>query len=844
MSMTRSLAWRLFKHEARRGELSIILFAIVLSVASVLSLSLFSERLQGALTERSAEFIAADRQLSSRKPIAEDWLLQARKLDLNVAQQTSTRSMAFANDTLQLIDLRAVNENYPLKGSIKVSDSLFASGKAITTVPKNNEAWIDSRLFQVFEIQLGDEIEIGDAVFKVTQILAEIPDAGFSVFNTDPMILINQAALAEANVTGAGSRVNYKAYFTGNNDALADYYAVLKGKLNRQTHRWLSVEDDESPIGESVARAEQFFLLASLLAIVLACVAIGVAAQRYAQRHFDPVAIMKTLGASTRTIRKVYLYQIIFIAVLGIILGTVIGFILQQIVVSALSGTVDVSLQIWYWRPLLIAIFTGSVCALLFCLYPLLGLFSIPPLRVLRRDMESTLRTRGGQYLTSGLAIFGLMYAYSQNLKVSLILFISGLVLIGLLLLATFGLIALGRILGKGRMSAAQLAWARIRRRALDNSVQLISFALTLMLLLTVLVMRNDIVQQWKDQLPEGTANYFMINVTDAQKDALQSHFADNDVQSDKLFPVTRGRFAKINDDVLRTELTKEESDNTAERRSGMGREANLTWDLELQMANEVVAGEWHGNWTPETSTLAKDIYPISLEERVAQRMRIEMGDILTFNIGSEEVKTQVTSIRTVNWQTMQPNFFFVLHPAAMTKFTPTYITSFFLPEERKSELTKLVRPFANVTLFDVDARINQIRSIIDQVSAAIEFILILVLVAGSLVLVAQVQASMDERQRELAILRTLGAKGSLIRRSVIYEFLIIGSVAGFMAALANEVSLYLLQSQVFQMSTQIHIEYWLIAPITGAIVVGLLGAWSCRQLLQLNTTTLLRKML
>ena len=844
MSMTRSLAWRLFKHEARRGELSIILFAIVLSVASVLSLSLFSERLQGALTERSAEFIAADRQLSSRKPIAEEWLMQARALDLNVAQQTSTRSMAFANDALQLIDLRAVNENYPLKGSIKVSDSLFASGTAITSVPINNEAWIDSRLFQVFDIELGDEIEIGDAVFTVTQILAEIPDAGFSVFNTDPMVLINQAALAEANVTGAGSRVNYKAYFTGDNAALADYYAELKSQLNRQTHRWLSVEDDESPIGESVARAEQFFLLASLLAIVLACVAIGVAAQRYAQRHFDPVAIMKTLGASTSTIRKVYLYQIVFIAVLGILLGTIIGFILQQIVVSALSGTVDVSLQVWYWRPLLIAIFTGSVCALLFCLYPLLGLFSIPPLRVLRRDMASTLRTRGGQYLTSGLAIFGLMYAYSQNLKVSVILFISGLVLVGLLLLATFGLIALGRVLGKGRMSAAQLAWARIRRRALDNSVQLISFALTLMLLLTVLVMRNDIVQQWKDQLPEGTANYFMINVTDAQKDALQSHFAENAVQSDKLFPVTRGRFAKINDDILRTELTKEEGDNTAERRSGMGREANLTWDLELQMANEVVAGEWHGDWAPETSTLPDGVYPISLEERVAQRMRIEMGDILTFNIGSEEVKTQVTSIRTVNWQTMQPNFFFVLHPAAMTQFTPTYITSFFLPEERKPELTQLVRPFANVTLFDVDARINQIRSIIEQVSAAIEFILVLVLVAGSLVLVAQVQASMDERQRELAILRTLGAKGSLIRRSVIYEFLIIGSVAGFMAALANEVSLYLLQSQVFQMSTQIHIEYWLIAPLTGAIVVGLLGAWSCRQLLQLNTTTLLRKML
>ena len=361
-----SLAWRLFKHEARRGELSIILSAIILSVAAVLSLSLFSERLQGALNERSAEFIAADRQLSSRKPIEIEWLEQAKSQNLDVAEQVSTRSMVFANEQLQLVDLRAVSQTYPLKGSIKISAEPFAIGESIAEVPSMREAWLDSRLFQVLNINIGDEVEIGDAVFTATRVLSEIPDAGFSVFNTNPMVLINLDALAKTNVTGPGSRVNYKAYFVGTDDALDTFYSNIKSELQREYHRWLSVDDDESPIGESVARAEQFFLLASLLAIVLACVAIGVAAQRYAQRHFDPVAIMKTLGASTATIRKVYLYQIIFIALLGIVLGTVIGFLVQQVVVSALAGTVDVSLQVWYWRPLIIAIFTGSICALLF----------------------------------------------------------------------------------------------------------------------------------------------------------------------------------------------------------------------------------------------------------------------------------------------------------------------------------------------------------------------------------------------------------------------------------------------------------------------------------------------
>lgn len=843
-AMPRQLAWRLFKHEAKRGELSIILFAIILSVAAVLSLSLFSERLQGALTDRSAEFIAADRQLSARAPLDPEWISAAHTYNLATALQTSTRSMAFANDELALVDLRAVSEDYPLKGTIKLAPELFATGVATDHIPASGEAWMDSRLFQLLGVSLGDKIELGEAQFTITQVLSEIPDGGFSVFNADPMVLINLSDIAATKVTGPGSRVNYKVYFTGDDNDLDNYFDELSPQLDRQVHRWLSVQDDTSPIGESVARAEQFFLLASLLAIVLAAVAIGVAAQRYAQRHFDPVAIMKTLGASTATIRKVYLYQIVFIALLGIVIGAIVGFVLQQLVVSALADTVEVSLQVWYWRPLLIAIFTGSVCALLFCLYPLLGLFSIPPLRVLRRDIASSFSARGGQYLTAGGAILLLMWVYSQNLKISLILFVSGLILVGLLLAATFGLIALGRVLGTGRMGAWQLAWARIKRRSLDNSVQLISFALTIMLLLVVLVMRNYIVQQWRDQLPTGTANYFLANVTEEQRPNLVQHFADNGIETDGLYPVSRGRFVKINDEILRNDITKEEEDTTNETRRGMGREANLTWDTTLQMGNEVIAGQWHGEWTPETSELGDGIYPVSIEERVGKRMRIGMGDQLTFNIGSEIVTVEVTSIRTVNWQTMQPNFFFVLHPMAMEAFRASYITSFYLPPERKPELTRLMAPFASVTMFDVDARINQVRSIIDQVSAAIEFILILVLVAGSLVLIAQVQASMDERQRELAILRTLGAKGRMIRASVIYEFLIIGSVAGFMAALANEVSLYLLQTQIFQMQSSLHIEYWVIAPLTGAVVVGLLGAASCWRLLSMNTQVLLRKML
>ncbi|MEP1445598.1 MAG: FtsX-like permease family protein [Paraglaciecola sp.] len=839
---TLSLAWRLFRHETKRGELTIILLAIILSVASVLSLSLFSERLKSALTEKSAEFIAADRVLDSNKPVDLAWIEKAQQMGLNTAHQTYARSMVFANEQMDLVDLRAADKGYPLKGEVKVAEKPFSPGTAINQLPNSGEAWLESQLFQTLAINIGDSIEVGDKIFKVSKVLTEVPDAGFSVFGGDPKVLISKVDLAATNVEGPGSRVNYSYFFTGEGDVLDEYYDWLEPQLDRELHDWDSIEDDESGIGRAVGRAGKYFLLASLLAIVLAAVSIAVAAQRYSMRHYDPVAIMKTLGAPKKMVQQIYLLQILFITILGLLIGVVLGFLIQQLVVAAIADKVDVSIDVWHWKPLIIAIFTGSVCAILFSLYPLMKLFSVSPLRVLRRDLGANLSSRLIQFVASGGAIFLLMWAYSQNIEVSAILFVSGIILVISLLAMTFGLIWVGRKLGQGKMGAWQLAWARIHRRAMDNSVQLISFAVTIMLLLIVLVMRNDMVQQWQNQLPQGTPNYFLVNISQAQQPNLQQHFADNQVVIEKFYPVVRGRFVAVNDEKVRTAVSKEDPDEQTRGRDGLGREANLTWSNTLQKGTEVVKGKWLGD-NDDTDTVAERPYEVSIEQGIAERMDLSLGDKLTFNIGSEIVDLEVTSIRNVNWQSMQPNFFFVIEPRALKSFIPTYISSFNLPTERKADITELMKPFANVTLIDVDARINQLRNIVDQVSLAVEFILVLVLAAGALVLIAQVQASMDERQQELAILRTLGAKGTLIRASVVFEFIIIGVVAGAMAAAATEFSLYMLQTQIFEMPANWHLEYWFIAPIVGALVVGVLGALGCWRLLSLNTSHLLRQM-
>ena len=833
-----NLAWRLFRHEAKRGELTVILAAIVLSVASVYSLSLFSERLQSAISERVTQFIAADRIIGSDNKIPQEWIDKAQEMGFGTAQTVYLRSMVFAGDQMALADIRSVNANYPLKGDIEVADTPFGVPKVIEAIPGPGETWVESQLFQELGLKLGDTLEVGETPFTITRVLAGVPDEGFSIFNTNPSVMIRFDEVQQTGILGPGSRKDYTFYITGDGDDLEEYYEWVRPQLDKEIHYFMSVEDDDSWVANSVKRAEKYFLLASLLAIVLASVAIAVAAQRYSQRHYDPVAIMKTLGASKKMVQQIFLLQIIFITVLGLMIGGLLGYGIQAAVASAIQDQVSVSMQTWYWGPVLIALFTGVICAMLFSLYPLLKLFSVPPLRVLRKDLGASMSSRMVQFLAAGGAIFLLMVVYSQNLKISAILFVSGIVLVASLIVVTFGLIWLGRRLGKGRMGAWQLAWARIQRRAMDNSIQLISFSVTIMLLLVVLVMRNDMIKQWRDQLPEGTPNYFMANITETQRPAMEEQFAQRNINIEDFYPVVRGRFVSVNGELVNTEVGKDDDadEDQNARRDAFGREVNMTWSYRLQNENTIVKGEWF------TEHKEGEPYGISLESRTAERLDIKMGDVLVFNIGSEVVEVTVTSLREVNWQTMQPNFFFVLQPEAMQEFLPTYITSFNLDTSRKNEISQLMAPFATVTLFDVDARINQLREIVEQVSLAVEFILVLVLIAGALVLIAQVQASMDERQQELAILRTLGAKGMLIRASVVFEFIIIGVVAGLMAAIANELTLYLLQSHVFQMQGKLHIEYWVLAPTVGAIVVGLLGAVSCWRLLSLNTSALLRK--
>lgn len=829
------LSQRLLRHELRRGELTIMMLAMVLAVSAVFSLAMFSERLQAALQEKSAEFLAADRVVSSSRRIDPKWIEKASELELNSAKQVRFASMLFANDKMLLASLRAVDGQYPLRGDLKTATAAWRPGEISQDRVKPGEIWLDSELITQLNVQPGDMVEVGNSKLKVKHIISSVPDADLNVFNSGALALMNINDVNAAGLIKPGSRINYLLSLAGNKDALDEFETWLLPQLNRDVHRWRSLENDESNVMRSVKRAEKYFLLASLLGVILASVAIAVAANRYCQRHFDLVAIMKTLGASSSQIRWVFAIQLFSIFLLGSGIGLLLGYLGQQAILQLFSAQLPDTLPNATLRPYWLAFATGSISLFIFSAFPLLKLFSVPPLRVLRRQLEGFNGRDWINWVFSAFAVFVLMWLYSKNIELSLALLVSaGGVTLVLLVLARSAIWG-SRQVGARATSAFKLAIAGLYRRASSNSIQLISFTIAIELLLVVLVLRNDLLSDWQAQMPEDTPNYFAVNISEFELTDFKQKFADKGITVSETYPVTRGRLLKINQTQLRDEVSKDKDrDPERDRPRAIGRELSLTAAVSQPEHNKIIAGQW---WSADSQKSE-----VSVESEIAERVGIKLGDELTFNAGGQEFSAIVTSLREVKWESMQPNFYMIFNPAVLADFSATHIASFYVDDSIKPFLGPLMMSFPSVTLIDIDAIITQISGIIDQVSVAVEFILILVIAAGALVLVAQVQASLATRRQELVILRTLGAGSTLLKQSILYEFVILGALAGGFAALANEVALLILQTQVFNMSASIHPQYWLIGISTGAVLVGCLGYLSCRRLTQMNTQQMLRQ--
>lgn len=823
--MELSLAWRLFKRELAQGQLLLIVLAITLAVLSVSGLARVSERLQVAIAGQASQFIAADRIIDS--PVALDPRILDKASNLGLQQVTNLQfnSMVYAGDKFQLVTVRAVEQGYPLKGEIEL-----ASGKT-QGLPASNEIWFESRLGGL--LGYPQQIELGNSKFKLANEISRLPDAGFNPFASSPVILMLMSDVAKTGIIQPGSRVTYLYQFAGDSTALTQFEQAVKPLLNN-SQRWVDVQSGDSPIASAVQRAERFLLLASLLGIALACAAIGIAAQRYCQRHYDVVAMLKTFGASAKQIRTLFGLHLLLVTSMGVVLG-LLGGLLLDFGISRLLPAEIAAYSPPFTRPLLLGISTGLISAFMFSAYPLMRLLSIPPLRVLQRQLEGIQLGMWLHLLLSLTAMAVLGYLYSRSITLTLTV-VAAVMLLGILLsVLGFVMIRFGHGVGMKTTNPLQLALAGLRRRARQNAVQLVGFSSALVLLLTILALRQDLLEEWQKQLPEGAPNYFLVNIAPEDAKPLQDFMQANDIAATDIYPVIRGRLTHINGEDL---ITKDDAEAGAEGRVGIGRELNLTWRHSLPANNELLEGEFN--------QAADDV---SVESGVAERLGLSLGDKLTYMIDNQELTVNVASIRAVHWETLQPNFFMIFTQEALAPFAYTSMASFYLDNHAKAAdgsgrdkvILSLIQQFPTVSIIDVGAMVTQLRQIIEQVSLSLTLVLALVLLASALVLIAQTEAGMSIRQRELAVLRTFGASGWLLRSATGLEFALLGTIAGVLAVIVAEFALYLLKTQVFELNVYMHWPWWGIAPVAGALVVATLGMWRCRQLLRQSCADLLK---
>jgi putative ABC transport system permease protein len=816
------LLWRDWKG----GQLNLVVSALVLAVMVVTAVSLFADRVERGLNQQISSFLASDLTVRGGIEITEDYRAKAAELNLQTADLALFRSMVFAGENNHLASVKAVSDAYPLRGQIELSDDLEAGNVSKRSQgPASGEAWVEARVFNLLNIEIGDSIEVGYLNLTVTNLIVNEPDRGTGFAAAGARVMISIADLPASQLVRPGSRIGYRFLMSGDNRSIEQYKAwyqqredALKDSSELKHFRLVTPENAEEQLADAMQRGRAFLLLSGTIGVLLAGIAMALASQRYASRLTDQVALMKAWGQSTNAIRRSQFLRLFVIAAVSTLIGMLLGWLAHYMLLEVAKGVFEVELPLPGSRPWIVAIITGFVCVLGFALPALWHLPTIAPLRVLRRDLPDSLLGQGRRLAIGIVSLLLLTYWYSESIVTALLFLAAIFVLFAVCALIALQFLKLVQSFGSWRGSFVRLGLANLWRRRGQTLVQLVGFSTTLMLLLVVTGLRTNLIAEWQAQLPEDTPSHFLYNVADREVDAVKQLLADSDVTTTPWFPMVRGRLVSINGESITRERMAQSD--------GLSREVNFTQTVDLPVSNEIVDGEW---WVT-----APESAEFSLEEQVATEIGVKIGDQIEFSVGGLKFSATLASIRSVDWQSMNPNFYVVFYPGALDRYAPNWVTA--VRAENTMEVSrgalakqapfvnKMVKQYPTTVVLELSDVITRIRDVIDRVTQGLELILFLVLICGALVLFAAIGVSYDERLRENAILRTLGSSKKIILGALAIEYATLGAIAGLIASAGAEIVLFFVQRNILDMATQWHPNLWVLGFSAGVILVTSLG--------------------
>lgn len=824
-----TLAIKFFNRELQHGELSLLIISLIIATGSLSSVGFLIQHIDSSMNQHANQLNGAQLVLKSSTAIPRQWLDKADQLQLKQAQMLVFPSMLVVNNEFKLAQIKAVSDNFPLLGELRIKKQTSSQA---ANAPPEGEIWLDNRLALFFKQVLNPNtfsvkgldsihrekaqqslLELGEAQFKVTAILERVPGQSNSLFTIAPTAMINLADVAKTATVQPGSRVDFIYFFSASNShnqsALTHYQQWLKTKLQVGQSLRSGVEDLKA-VNASLKKASDYLSLSAILTLLLSAIAIAISSHHYGQKQYKNNAIMLCLGASEKTIILLEVFKLLILGITASISGIILGYIVYIALLSVLGDALSHTVSQFYLTPALVSLSMGLILLLMISMANLLRIRKLSPMALIRKELLSNntisrLINNKLFYFLSFVSLLLISIWYSGNLNITLIFYC--LILISVLLFYFIARFLLVLLIHSGRR------WQFINRLSLLNLerhkqavlLQTSSFSLIFSLLIIIFLVRTELLDNWQKQFPEGTPNHFVINVQTYEQEKFKHFLQQNNIATQGLYPMIRGRLSHINHLEINQAVSKEASKHNA-----------LNRELNLSVSNFSEQLKAPDNQHEQAQ--------ISIEKSLAASLGINKGDSLSFKVGSQMAEGIVTELRQVKWDSFQPNFYIIFSPGVIERHPMTWIASFYLATENKHKLNQLMVQFPGITIIEVDEVLKEVQFIINKVSVAVEVIFIFIVLAGGLILTASLSSTLASRLYENAVIRTLGASAGQLRVCLLVEFAVIALLSAVIAILLAEFAAYILYHQVFQLSYSLHPEIWLGIICTSLVIIGGLG--------------------
>ena len=809
----------------------LLIIALTLAISATTALKFSNEQIQNAVALQAAEMLAGDLVLSDNEPLPKEWRDQAKQLDLQQSEVTFFSTMAYTDEQFVMVNVKAIDQAFPLRGELQLQPA--------KTKIQSGEIWLSPRAMDLLKVKLGDQLNIADAAFKVTAKIEQDSnqELGFSGFS--PTVIISQADVARTNAIQVGSRIEYRLLMAGSPDSTQEYEALFKQQLKSENGsaetpaevqgqefeqqsslRLRNASEGNTRLMKPIANLDTFLQLANILTILLCGIAIALTAQRYVQQNQDHIALMRCIGATKQQILSAYLALLGTVLLIAMSIGTVVGIglgygLLQLMLQLIPNLEIEFSAMAMLLGPLPVAMLTSAVVLLGFVMPSLLQLLNTPPIRVIRQQ-EKSVQSMLWMLLTGTLSLIIFSVILTENLLLTAWVIGAIIVLCAVLYLTVWLILKLLR--------NQKLNLSAYVRTPSQTALQITALALGLSLITVLAVLRTDLLERWQQQLPQGTPNQFVYGLPPFDMPDLKAQIEQNGWKSTPLYPNVRGRLVAKNDQPFAPELVK--SNNTLKR------ELNLTQSDSYPQDNVIIRGD----------AVLQQVGTVSVEANTAEELGIKIGDKLSFSLPEGVLEAKVINLRTVEWESFSPNFFFIFAPNSMDANAGSYLGSFYVPEQDKDKLVSVIQQFSNTVFIDVSLILEEIKRIVNVLVQIVTILAVLVSISGFLVLMACLNLLMDERKREVALLRSFGSSKQKLKTMMSLEIGFIGLFAGVVSCLFAEV-ISAIASYRMDLMIQPHWEIWIILPIFMTVLCALIGRYRLSYLSDIPPLQSLREM-